>query len=173
MSTTTTAPTSQPMTLWRVDFVDLYARHLCRHSQFGINVVHLVALFGLWFAVYALVYWLTGAWWLPMGMAALYLGLVALNAPLRIIAATAVFLVGFIAAVFWLPELPIWVYLLMIPSFYEVQALSHKVFTVETDMTEFNKKYPKGFVLFVVLLINEVPLLLEFFLFRFVHRARR
>ena len=36
-----------------VDFAELYARHLCRHSQFGINVIHLAALFGVWFGVFA------------------------------------------------------------------------------------------------------------------------
>ncbi len=156
--------TAPPMSLWRVDFAELFARHLCRHSQFGINVVHLAALFGVWFAVYATAYWLSGVWWLPVGLAVAYLALVAVNAPARIIAATALFLAVFLAAVFLLPELPIWIYLPMIPICYEAQALSHKVFTVATDMTQFNKKYPKGFVLFVVLLINEVPLLLQYFL---------
>src|SRR5262249_54149427 len=28
--------TARPLSLARVDFADLYARHLCRHSQFGI-----------------------------------------------------------------------------------------------------------------------------------------
>ena len=45
--------TTQPLSLLHVDFDDLYARHLGRHSQFGINVGHLVALYGLWFGVYA------------------------------------------------------------------------------------------------------------------------
>jgi hypothetical protein len=152
------------MTLWRVDFAELYARHLCRHSQFGINVVHLIALFGVWFAVYACLYWLSGAWWLPILMAVSYLTVVAVNAPMRVTVATAVFLAVFLAAVLGTPELPIWLYVLMIPIFYEAQALSHKAFTLETDMTEFNRKYPKGFVLFVVLLINEVPLILQYFL---------
>jgi hypothetical protein len=41
------------MSLWHVEFQELYARHLCRHSQFAINVAHLAALFATWFAVYA------------------------------------------------------------------------------------------------------------------------
>jgi hypothetical protein len=163
MSTTTlTAP---PMTLLRVDFAGLYARHLCRHSQFGINVVHLIALFGVWFGVYALLYWLTGAAWLPALLAVAYLMLVAVNAPVRVTAATAVLLAGLVAAVVLLPELPPWVYVLMIPVCYEAQTLSHKVFTAAADMTEFNRKYPKGFVLFIVLLVNEVPLLLNYLAF--------
>jgi hypothetical protein len=163
MSTTTlTAP---PMTLMRVDFAELYARHLCRHSQFGINVVHLAALFGVWFGVYAFAYRLTGLWLLPAAMALAYLVLVAVNAPLRVTAATAVFLTGFVAAIVLLPELPLWVYALIVPICYEAQTLSHKVFTTAADMTEFDKKYPKGRVLFVVLLVNEVPLLLNYLAF--------
>ena len=41
--------------------------------------------------------------------------------------------------------------------------LDHRgIVTVETDMTEFNKKYTKGSVLFVVLLIYEVPIVCNF-----------
>ena len=136
------------MTLWSVDFPDLYARHLCRHSQLGINVIHLIALFGVWFGVYATVHWLTDAWWLPIALAAGYLGLVALNAPLRVILATAGFLAVFIAAVLSVPaNLPWWmlcVYLVMIPACYQLQNFSHKIYTRETDMTEFNLHIRRG-----------------------------
>ena len=165
VSTTTNTLTAQPMTIFHVDFQDLYARHLCRHSQFGINVVHIISLFGVWFGIYGLVYWLTGLWWLPPALAAGYLGLVALNAPARVVVATALFLALFVAAVLWLPELPIWVYLLMIPVLYKIQSWSHKLWTASSDMTEFNKRFPKGRVLFVVLLINEVPICLNYLLF--------
>ena len=46
-----------------------------------------------------------------------------------------------------------------------MQNFSHKIYTRETDMTEFNLRYPKGRVLFFVLLINEVPILLNYLLF--------
>ena len=160
--------TSEPMTVLRVDFRELYARHLCRHSQFGINVVHLAALFGVWFGVYAVVYLLARVEWLPVALAVGYLGLVAINAPLRVVVATAALLALFVAAVLALPEQPLWmvpVYLVMIPVCYELQSLSHKVWTASEDMTEFNRKYAKGRVLFVVLLINEVPLVLNYLLF--------
>jgi hypothetical protein len=160
-----TALESQPLSLWRVDFPDLYARHLCRHSQFGINVVHLASLFGLWFGVYATAYRLVGEWWVPVLLALVYLTWVALNAPVRVCVATAVFLAVFVAAVLWLPELPIWIYLVMIPVFYKVQSWSHKVWTVSNDMAEFDKRFPKGFILFVILLIHEVPICLNYLLF--------
>jgi hypothetical protein len=153
------------MSLWRVDFPELYTRHLCRHSQFSINAVHLASLFGVWLGVYATAYRLVGEWWLPAALALTYVGLVSLNAPARVCMATALFLALFLAAVFWLPELPLWVCLLMIPVFYKIQSWSHKVWTTESDMTEFNTKFPKGFVLFVVLLINEVPICLNYLLF--------
>jgi hypothetical protein len=151
--------------LLHVDFTELYARHLCRHSQFGINVVHLAALFATWYAVYAALYWLTGAAWLPVLLAAAYLAVVALNAPARVCVATGLFLALFLGAVFWLPELPIWVYVVMVPLAYKAQAWSHKVFTAEADMSEFDKKYPKGPALFVLLLIYEIPLVLNYLVF--------
>ncbi len=157
--------TTEPMTLWRVDFTGLYGRHLCRHSQFGINLTHLLALAGVWFGVYALLYHATQLVWLPWALAGAYLAVVALNAPLRVCLATAAFLGVFLAAVFWVPEMPWWLYLVMIPVFYELQALGHKVWTVAEDMTEYNKLFPKGPVLSVVLLFQEVPLTLNYLLF--------
>jgi hypothetical protein len=157
--------TSRPMSLLRVDFSELYARHLCRHSQFGNNAVHLTSLFGLWYGVYGVIYSLVRVEWLPAALAVAYLALVAFNAPARVCAATAVFLILFLTVLFWLPELPVWVYVLMVPVFYKIQAWSHLLFTAETDMTDFNKKYPKGFVMFVVLLICEVPLVLNYLVF--------
>ena len=167
--------TSEPMSLLRVDFQELYARHLCRHSQFGINVAHLVALFGTWFGVYGIVYWQVRAAWpavahlaegVAVTMAAGYVAALALTGtPARVLAVTVPFLALFLAALFWLPELPVWVYLVLIPGFYELQSLSHKVFTAESDMTEFNKKYPKGRVLFVILLFYEVPVVLNYLVF--------
>lgn len=167
MSTATPQP--RPMTLLSVDFADLYARHLCRHSQFGINAIHLLALYGVWFGVYATIHWLTGAWWLLPALAVGYLCLVALNAPMRVTLATAVFLAVFVGSVLCVPTgLPWWmlgVYVAMIPACYQVQNLSHKIYTLATDMTEFNRRYPKGPVLSFVLLINEVPILLNYLLF--------
>jgi len=157
--------TSQPLSLVHVEFSELYARHLCRHSQFGINMAHLIALFGVWFGVYGALLWLFRTEWLPISLATAYLGVVAFQAPLRVTVATAIFLVLLLGAVLLLPLLPWWAYLVMIPVCYELQSWSHKVFNVARDMTEFNLKYPKGFVLFVVLLIYEVPIVLNYLLF--------
>jgi hypothetical protein len=160
-----TVTTSRPLNLLSIDFPDLYARHLCRHSQFGINVFHLAALFGLWFGVYGLVYLVAETVWVPIALAAAYLAVLATNCPARVVAACGVFLAGFLAVLFVAPEMPFWVYLLMIPVFYKLQSWSHKVWNVSTDMTEFNAKYPKGRVLFIVLLIYEVPICMHYLVF--------
>ena len=79
--------TARPLSLLHIDFDNLYARHLGRHSQFGINVGHLAALFGLWFGAYAALYQLILLLGLPAGclvigaLALSYLVMVAVNAP--------------------------------------------------------------------------------------------
>jgi len=159
------ALSSQPLNLVRVEFDELYARHLCRHSQLGVNVFHLAALAFVWFGVYGTLYWLTRTPWVPVVMAAAYLAVIAHNLPPRVLVAVATFLALFVLALIRLPLLPIWAYLLMIPVFYQIQNWSHHVYHFERDMTVFKAKYAKGRVLFVILLFYEVPLLLNFLLF--------
>ena len=151
-----------PLTLTRLDFADLYARHLCRHSQLGINVAHLAALFGVWFGVYGFIHSLVRADWLPVALGAGYLSLVAVHSPLRVTLATAAFLALFVLAVLVLPELPLWAYALLVPVCYKLQSWSHKVFTAASDMAEFDKRYPKGPVLNAVLLVYEIPIILNY-----------
>jgi hypothetical protein len=148
-----------------VEFDELYARHLCRHSQWGINVAHLLALLATWFGVYGAIHWLVRSEWVLVGLAAGYLLVMVPNLPIRVWVASAAFMAGLIALVLWAPLLPIWAYLLLIPICYKLQAWSHRLFNVARDMTEFDKKYRKGPVLFVVLLIYEVPLVLNYLLF--------
>ena len=68
---TTAALSARPLTFFRIEFSELYARHLCRHSQFGNNVVHLMAVFGTWFALFGIANWLffwlgTAPWGVPV-----------------------------------------------------------------------------------------------------------
>jgi hypothetical protein len=159
-----TTLTNRPLRLLLVEFNELYARHLCRHSQLGVNIVHLIALFAIWYAVYGLLYCALGVEWVLAVPALAYLAAVAPNVPLRVLAATTLFL-GLILAAACFVLAPWWAYLIIIPVSYKLQAWSHRFFTIESDMTEFNKKYAKGPILFVVLLIYEVPIVLNFLLF--------
>jgi len=159
------------MSLFSVEFSELYARHLCRHSQFGINVAHLAAVFGTWFALYGIVYGLGAGPWGLAALAAGYLVVIAFHVPFRVLAATVVVVGLLLAAICALPELPLWAYVLMIPVWYKVQAWSHKIWNVERDMTEFNAKYRKGRLLFVVLLIYDLPILLNYLVYDEKSRA--
>ena len=157
--------TARPMSLVTIEFDELYARHLCRHSQFGINVTHLLALLGTWFGLYGAIYWLIPSEWVLIGLATGYLLGMAPNLPIRVFLACTAFMAGLVALVTYTPQLPIWGYLLMVPIWYKLQSWSHNLFNVANDMTEFDRKYRKGPVLFVVLLIYEIPLVLNFLLF--------
>jgi hypothetical protein len=154
------------------DFHELYERHLCRHSQFGINVAHLACVVGTYLALYGLLFCLFRAVlplpvseWALAAVAIPYLAILAANVPVRVFLVNVLFLGLFFAAFFAVPEVPVWVYAVAVVVFYKLQAWSHKVFSKEKDMTEFNKKYPKGFALFVLLSIYELPILLNYLFF--------
>jgi hypothetical protein len=153
----------------KVNFSELYERHLCRHSQYGINVIHIIAVLGIYLALAGIILSLAGSEWVLLGIIILHLMIVALNVPILVLLGNLLFMTGFFALCLLLPKKPEWlwvsVYLLAVPLLYKVQAWSHKVYNVERDMTEFNKKYKKGFVLFVLLSIYELPLLLNYLVF--------
>jgi hypothetical protein len=166
---------AQPLSLRHVDFDGLYTRHLGRHSQFGINVAHLLALYGVWFGVYATItqtlrFAGVPGWWAAAVVLALcYLATAAVNSPPRVILATAAFLAVFVATVLALPPLPGWsvpLLVLLIPVCYKLQSWSHKVWTAAADMSDFNRRFPPGRDLNLVLLFYEVPICLNYLLFR-------
>lgn len=167
--------TARPLSLFHIDFDNLYARHLGRHSQFGINVGHLAALFGLWFGAYAALYQLILLLGLPAGylligaLALSYLVMVAVNAPYHVVLATAGFLAVFVASIVALPRLPGWsilAFIALVPVFYKIQSWNHKIWTVAADMTDFNKQFPPGRALNLILLIYEVPICLNYLVFK-------
>jgi hypothetical protein len=168
------AGTTRPLSLLHVDFDALFTRHRGRHSQIGINLGHLVALYGLWFGVYAAVGQgarLLGlpAWAFVVTMAVAYLSTVSVNAPGRVIVATAMFLALFVAGVLALPALPAWsipAFLILAPACYKLQSWNHRVWTTAADMSEFNKQFPPGRDLNLILLVYEVPICLNYLLFR-------
>ena len=161
------------MNLFKVNFQELYERHLCRHSQYGINVIHIVAVLGIYLALAGIIRCLGGSEWLLLGIILTHLVIIALNVPVRVLLGNALFMALLFTIVLILPKPETWlqsllwlaVYVVAIPLLYRLQAWSHKVYNVERDMTEFNKKYKKGFVLFVLLSIYEVPILLNYLVF--------
>jgi hypothetical protein len=153
------------MNVLRIDFQELYRRHLCRHSQFGINVVHVVSVLGTYVALYGLVSALAASEWMLLAIIVPYLTILAFNIPLRVFLLNALFVGLLLLACLRMPPLPFWCYLLLIILFYKLQAWSHKIYTRETDMTEFDEKYRKGARLFVLLSIYELPILLNYLFF--------
>jgi len=153
------------MNVWSANFQELYERHLCRHSQFGINVIHLASVVGTYLALYGILYGLVSSAWVLFAIAVPYVVILASNIPVRVFLVNVAFLGLFFAVFLALPRLPVWWYVMGIVVFYKIQAWSHKVFRKERDMTDFNKKYQKGFVLFILLSIYELPILLCYLFF--------
>ncbi|WP_250846739.1 hypothetical protein [Aquisphaera insulae] len=174
MITPTTQPQTRPLSMTHVNFPGLYTRHLGRHSQFGINVNHLLALYLIWFGIYetlAQVALLLGApaWWVVVPPALAYLIAVGFNATIRATLATAAFLVLFVASVLAVPRLPAWsipAFLGLVPIGYKIQTWGHRIWTTAADMSEFNKRFPPGRELNFILLIYEVPICLQYLIFR-------
>jgi hypothetical protein len=153
------------MNMLHVNFQELYERHLCRHSQWGLNVQHLVSVAGIYLSLLGIIYSLLPWEWLLVGLALPYLAILVLNVPARVFAVTVVVVALLYAALFSMPELPWWIFAIAIVVFHRLQVWSHRIFSAEKDMTEFDQKYKKGFALFVVLSFYELPLLLNYLAF--------
>jgi hypothetical protein len=153
------------MNIFKIHFAELYERHLCRHSQFGINVVHLAMVFGIYFALAGILSWIVGSDWLLLCLIVPHLILVAFNVPLRVFVGCVLLMAFFFASFVFIPKAPLWIDILAIPVLYKIQSWSHIIYNASCDMTEFNMKYRKGYVLFVLLSLYEIPLLLNYLLF--------
>jgi hypothetical protein len=94
-----------------------------------------------------------------------YFANLGFNVPPGVLLASVVFVVAFFALFFAVSPLPLWLAVLLIPVCHVLQNWSHKIWTRERDMTEFNKKYKKGWALFVLLSFYELPLLLYYLIF--------
>jgi hypothetical protein len=148
----------------RANFRELYQRHLCRHSQYGLNVNHLIAVAGTYLALVGLIHWL-GGWWALAAVTVPYLAVLAANVPPRVFAVLLAFLAALFGLFAALPDVPVWIYPIVIVVCYKAQQWGHKVYTVEWDMTAFNQKYKKGLALFVLLSLYELPILLNYLVF--------
>ena len=153
------------MNILSVNFRELYERHLCRHSQLGINIAHLASVLGIYLALYGLIYALTPSVWVMAILVIPYLLILAFNIPIRVFLVSVLIVGLFFWLVLALPSFPVWCYLLSIVIFHKLQSISHKFYTREKDMSQFNQKYKKGLVLFVLLSIYELPILLDYVLF--------
>jgi hypothetical protein len=161
------------MNILTADFQELYRRHLCRHSQPGINVAHLgsvaITYFGAFLLVRHLLASLGAPWWLLPAALVPYFLVLARNLPPRLLAATVLGYALILVLVFSLPPLPTWLVVVLSVALillgHKSQAWSHRVRDYETDMTEFSAKYPKGPGLFLLLSVYELPILLNYLLF--------
>jgi hypothetical protein len=149
----------------RVSFSELYRRHLCRHSQYGINVQHLAGVAITYLCLYALLRAASGAWW-PLGiLSALYLAVLLLNIPTRLWVLTAAFVGALLGAIAVLPGVPWWAYVITLVAAYKVQVWTHRYWDHGRGMTDFDERYKKGVGLFVLLSVYELPILLNYVAF--------
>jgi len=153
------------MNVLSADFGELYQRHLCRHAQYGINVIHVLSVFGVYLGLFALLYSLVQSEWLLLGITVPYLLILVFNVPLRVFVVNVLVMALIVLGAAALPEVSVVWYLLGIVLSYKIQVWSHRIYTKEKDMTEFNQKYPKGFALFVLLSVYELPILLNYLCF--------
>ena len=163
------------MNILRINFDQLYQRHLCRHGQFGINVWHLIAVYGVYFSLCSLAA-IAVRGFLPHAMPSVqccvlfllfvpYFGVLLRNIPIP------VFLLTFLSSMLLLttavatPGIPLWFHVILIPAWHRVQLLSHRRYTLCHDMSAFDQSYKKGTTLFVLLAVYELPILLQYLVF--------
>jgi len=161
------------MSLYRINFEELYRRHLCRHGHFGINVMHLLAVYGVYFGLLGFVGQVVDLCGgnslivLPILIAPWFI-LVAANCPVGVTLLTLINVVGLVALQSVLPPLPLWAFIVwpvVIIGSHRYQQWGHGIYRMHRDMSAFKEKYPKGLMLFTVLLIYELPILLHYLAF--------
>jgi hypothetical protein len=158
------------MNMLRVNFQELYQRHLCRHSQYGINVVHLATVIGSYLGVFWIAGWLLSALgidlpWVLLLFPVPYFVVLAFNVPIRVQVACVVFVAGFFFLFFAIPPLPVWLCPVLLIVCHLVQNWSHRVWNIERDMSAYKDKYKKGPALSLLLSFYELPILLNYLVF--------
>jgi hypothetical protein len=159
----------------RINFLELYQRHLCRHGQFGINVWHIIAVYGVYFSLVSLAAIVVRAI-LPQATVAIqyfvltilfvpYLAVLLRNIPVAVFSLTALSALLLIVAAVATPGIPFWLHLILIPAWHRVQLISHRRYTVHHDMSAFDQTYKKGRTLFLLLAVYELPILLQYLAF--------
>ncbi len=159
------------MNILSINFEQLYRRHLCRHGHFGINILHLIAVAGIYVPIFALcdkvlqLFDVGNRLPVLLVLTAPWFATVAANVPLRVSVLTAVFVGALLAIFSVLPPLPFWVWVLLILAMHRFQQFSHRLYHMDRDMSEFEATYPKGFRRFILLLVYELPILLNYLVF--------
>jgi hypothetical protein len=153
------------MNMLRVHFSELYQRHLCRHSQYGINVVHLATVIGSYLGVFWIAAWLIDIPWVLLLIPLPYFVVLGFNVPLRVLAACVVFVAGFFVLFFAIPPLPVWICPILLILCHLVQNWSHRIWNIERDMSAYKDKYKKGPALSLLLSFYELPILLNYLVF--------
>ena len=164
---------TQPLSILRINFDELFRRHLCRHGAFGINVLHIVSVWGVYCSLLAIEYrvlqWLfpAGLLWQLIAVMLLsllpWLTVVAVNVPVAVLLATAVMSLALCLPAALQP-FPAWLHLLLLPFWHQLQLVSHRFYAEHRDMSEFATRYRKGWFLSVLLAVYELPILTQFFL---------
>src|SRR5262249_19186496 len=116
------------LNILKVNFDELYRRHLCRHSQVGINVIHLAAVFGSYLGLFGLALPVVASPWPLLAIPALYIIALGFNVPARVLLASTLFVVGFFAMFLWLPPLPMWFCLGLVVLCHVIQNWSHRIY---------------------------------------------
>jgi hypothetical protein len=147
----------------RIDFQELYERHLCRHSQRGINVAHLLTVVGSYLALFGIAArLLPGPGWVLWLLAIPYGVLLACNVPPAVLVVSMGILAGILGVVAASPLQPVWLCLLVIVLCHYLQNVSHRIWVKERDMSAFKQKYRKGVHLFLLLSVYELPILVNY-----------
>ena len=163
------------MNILRINFYELYQRHLCRHGQFGINVWHIIAVYGVYFSLCSLAA-IAVRFLLPqitptsrccvlILLFVPYFALLVRNIPIPVFLLTFLSSILLIAAAVATPGIPFWLHLILIPAWHRVQLLSHRRYTLHHEMSAFDHTYKKGRTLFVLLAVYELPILLQYLAF--------
>lgn len=153
------------MNLFRIDFGELYQRHLCRHSEFGLNVLHLVAVAGIYLSLFGIAFALPGATWIVAAALTAYTLVLARNIPFALLLLNIASIALLLLTYRLLPPISVWIYVALIVVWHRFQVWQHRIYRRHSDMRSFESRYKKGPRLAVLLAVYELPILLNFLIF--------
>lgn len=153
------------MNPFQVDFGELYRRHLCRHSQLGINVLHLMAVAAIYLALLGIASALPAAPWIVAALLLIYCLTLAGNIPARLLVINVLTMAAIVLVFLALPKTSVWVYVGLIILAHRFQVWNHRIYDKSADMSAFATKYKKGPQLALLLALYELPILLNYLVF--------